>query len=201
MVTARTERNIGDGGKTCRGGLPRRTRSGTLRAKDHRLPTYRPGSTSSEVTYTSIETNWSSEPAKEGLKALVQKTRECIKGCVGQTAQTLINKLQTELSEVGAIIIATSARQKPFGAAERIIQSQLYRWARRKPAPTVTLRFSWKTQILQPGGPVRVFHADTRQRRGQSAVLRLYSIARTVLEWHIKVRGEANPYDPVHRVF
>ena len=33
------------------------------------------------------------KPAKEGLKALVQKTRECIKGCVGQTAQTLINKL------------------------------------------------------------------------------------------------------------
>lgn len=27
-------------------------------------------------------------------------------------------------------------------------------------------------------------------------VLRLYSIGRTVLEWHIKVRGEANPYDP-----
>ena len=29
---------------------------------------------------------------------------------------------------------------------------------------------------------------------GQSTVLRLYSIARTVLDWHIKVRGEANRY-------
>lgn len=32
-------------------------------------------------------------PAKEGLKALVQKIRESIKGCLGQTAQTLIAKL------------------------------------------------------------------------------------------------------------
>jgi len=33
---------------------------------------------------------------------------------------------------------------------------------------------------------------------GESKVLRLYSIAKTVIERHIKVRGEANPYDPVY---
>ena len=35
VVTARTKETLETGGKTCRGGLPRRTRSGTLRAKDH----------------------------------------------------------------------------------------------------------------------------------------------------------------------
>ena len=42
------------------------------------------------------------------------------------------------------------------------------------------------------------FAIRTRAATGESTVLRLYSIARTVLDWHIKVRGEANPYDPVY---
>ena len=42
------------------------------------------------------------------------------------------------------------------------------------------------------------FHAKIRTHTGESKALRLYSIARTVLEWHIKVRGEANPYDPIY---
>jgi hypothetical protein len=40
-----------------------------------------------------------------------------------------------------------------------------------------------------------------RTNTDKSAVLRLYSIARTVLEWHIKVRGEANPYDSVYTAY
>jgi RNA-directed DNA polymerase len=35
-----------------------------------------------------------------------------------------------------------------------------------------------------------------KDRTGQSKVLALHRIARTVIERHIKVRGEANPYDP-----
>jgi RNA-directed DNA polymerase len=42
------------------------------------------------------------------------------------------------------------------------------------------------------------FATRIRARTSENAVLRLYSIARTVLEWHIKVRGEANPYDPTY---
>ena len=33
------------------------------------------------------------KPAKDGRKGLVQKTRECIKGMLGQTAETLIKTL------------------------------------------------------------------------------------------------------------
>ena len=70
------------------------------------------------------------KPAKEGLKALVQKTRECIKGCVGQTAQTLINKLNPMIrgwANYHRYVCSAEA----FWTAERIIQDQLYRWARR----------------------------------------------------------------------
>ena len=42
------------------------------------------------------------------------------------------------------------------------------------------------------------FATRIRTSTGESKVLRSYSIARTVLDWHIKVRGEANPYDPIY---
>ena len=42
------------------------------------------------------------------------------------------------------------------------------------------------------------FNVRIRLRTGQSKVLRLYSMTRTVLERHIKVRGEATPYDSEH---
>ena len=41
------------------------------------------------------------KPAKEGLKALVQKTRECIKSMLGQTAETLIKMLNPITSSTG----------------------------------------------------------------------------------------------------
>ena len=40
------------------------------------------------------------------------------------------------------------------------------------------------------------FSIRFRDRKGQSRVLRLYRVAQTVIERHIKVRAGANPYDP-----
>jgi RNA-directed DNA polymerase len=118
------------------------------------------------------------KPARDGLKALVQKTRECIKGMLGQKGETLIKALNP--------LIRT---------AERIIRYQLLRWARRT-HPNKS--YGWlKRKYFSAGGSVG-FAIRTWAATGESAVLRLYSIARTVLDWHIKVRGEANPYDPVY---
>jgi len=132
------------------------------------------------------------KPAKEGLKALVQKTRECIKGRLGQTAQTLITALNPIIrgwANYHRYVCSAEA----FWTAERIIHYQLLRWARRT-HPNKS--YGWiKRKYFSLGD---TFGFATRIQKGTDpkAVLRLYSIARTVLEWHIKVRGEANPYDP-----
>jgi hypothetical protein len=41
-------------------------------------------------------------------------------------------------------------------------------------------------------------HASFSFHIATADVLRLYSIAKTVIERHIKVRGEANPYDSIY---
>src|SRR3989441_6542742 len=134
------------------------------------------------------------KPAKEGLKALVQKTRECIKGALGQTAETLIRKLNPIIrgwANYHRYVCSHSA----FWKADRVIHYQLLKWARRT-HPNKS--YGWlKRKYFSAGGSFG-FALRTWTATGESTVLRLYSIARTVLDWHIKVRGEANPYDPVY---
>jgi RNA-directed DNA polymerase len=132
------------------------------------------------------------KPAKEGLKALVQKTRECIKGMLGQTAQRLIATLNPIIrgwANYHRYICSSEA----FWTADRIIRYQLLRWARRT-HPNKS--YGWIRRKYFTVADSFGFATRVRNSSGESAVLRLYSIARTVLEWHIKVRGEANPYDP-----
>jgi RNA-directed DNA polymerase len=134
------------------------------------------------------------KPTKEGLKALVQKTRESIQGMLGQKAETLIKRLNPIIrgwANYHRHVCSTEA----FWTAERIIRYQLLRWARRT-HPNKS--YGWlKRKYFSAGGSFG-FAIRRRAAPGQSTVLRLYSIARTVLDWHIKVRGEANPYDPVY---
>ncbi len=132
------------------------------------------------------------KPAKEGRKALVQKTRECIKGARGRTAEMLIKALNP-IIRGWANYHRHVCSAEAFWTADRIIHHQLLRWARRT-HPNKS--YGWLKQKYFNLGGTFGFATSVRSGTDGKSVLRLYSIARTVLEWHIKVKGEANPYDP-----
>ena len=134
------------------------------------------------------------KPAKEGLKALVQKSRECIKGCLGQTAETLIAKLNP-IIRGWANYHRHVCSAKAFWNADRAIHYQLLRWAKRT-HPNKPYR--WLRQKYFSHAGRFGFFARKRTRTGESQVLRLHSTRQTAIERHIKVRGEANPYDPAY---
>jgi RNA-directed DNA polymerase len=132
------------------------------------------------------------KPAKDGLKALVHKTRETIKGMNGQTAATLIRKLNPVIRG-WANYHRHVCSGKTFWTLDKIIHHQILRWARRT-HPNKS--YGWlKRKYFNAAGSFG-FSTRIRTGTGESKVLRLYSIAKTVIERHIKVRGEANPYDP-----
>ena len=132
------------------------------------------------------------KPAKDGLKALVQKTRECIKGMLGQKAETLIAKLNPIIRGWANYHRYVCSR-KTFWTADHIIHHQVLRWARRT-HPNKS--YGWlKRKYFTAKGEFGFF-ARKRTQTGESQNLRLYSIAKAVIERHFKVRGETNPYDP-----
>lgn len=134
------------------------------------------------------------KPAKEGVKAIVKKVRQTIKEAVGQTAAILIRRLNP-IVRGWANYHRYVCSAKTFWTVGRIVQHQLLKWARRT-HPKKT--YGWlKNKYFSHGGQFGFF-ATERRRNGQTRVLRLQGIARTVLQRHIKVRGQANPYDPEH---
>jgi RNA-directed DNA polymerase len=132
------------------------------------------------------------KPAKDGLKALVRKTRETIKGANGQNAATLIRKLNPILRG-WANYHRHVCSGKVFCALNRVVNHQVLLWARRT-HPNKS--YGWLKQKYFNAEGIFGFAAKVPAGPGESRVLRLYSIAKTVIERHIKVRGEANPYDP-----
>jgi RNA-directed DNA polymerase len=54
----------------------------------------------------------------------------------------------------------------------------------------------WKQRkYFSATGKAGVFSVKVHRATGESRVLKLYSMASTKIERHIKVRGAANPYD------
>lgn len=132
------------------------------------------------------------KPRKEGVKALVRKARECIKSSRGQKAETLIRKLNPILRG-WANYHRYVCSAKTFWTAGNIIQHQLLRWARRT-HPNKS--YGWLKRKYFTVEDQFGFYARVKRRTGESQVLRLYQLSRTILLRHIKVKGDANPYDP-----
>jgi RNA-directed DNA polymerase len=132
------------------------------------------------------------KPARDGVKALLQKTRECIKATHGQTAATLIRKLNP-IVRGWANYHRHVCSAKTFCLADRIVHDQVLRWARRT-HPNKS--YGWLKRKYYGAAGTWGFSTRIRNGTGESKVLKLHPIAKTVIERHIKVRGEANPYDP-----
>ena len=132
------------------------------------------------------------KPAKDGTKALVRKTRECIKSMNGQKAESLIRKLNP-IVRGWANYHRHVCSAKTFGSVDLIIRIQLMKWARRThPNKSV----GWLKRKYFSAADAGTFSTRVRHRDGESHVLGLHRVARTVIERHIKVRGEATPFDP-----
>jgi RNA-directed DNA polymerase len=110
---------------------------------------------------------------------------------VGQTAEALIGKLNP-LVRGWANYHRHVCAGKAFGVVDRIIQTQLLGWARRK-HPNKSR--GWLKRRYFSAAGKGVFSTRKKTGAGESCVLALYRTAKTIIQRHIKVRGEANPYD------
>jgi RNA-directed DNA polymerase len=128
------------------------------------------------------------KPARDGTKAVVQ----CIKGMNGQKAETLIRKLNP-LVRGWTNYHRHVCSKRTFGSVDLILRIQLMKWARRThPKKSV----GWLKRKYFSAAGEGTFSISKRSRTGEKQVLALHRPAHTTIERHIKVRGEANPFDP-----
>jgi RNA-directed DNA polymerase len=132
-------------------------------------------------------------PAKSKVQILRQKISLLIKSALGLRQEALLRKLNP-LLRGWANYYRNGAAKRTFSNLDYHVYRQINRWiTRRHPNQSK----AWKRRkYFSADGPSGVFSVRVTTQKGESQVLKLYRIASTVIERHIKVRGLANPYDP-----
>ena len=85
--------------------------------------------------------------------------------------------------------------KRTCGRVDYYLGVMLWRWARRE-HPNKSRR--WIKGRYFRADPQGSFSVRIQDREGKERVLKACRVAQTVIERHIKVRGQANPYDPEH---
>jgi RNA-directed DNA polymerase len=132
-------------------------------------------------------------PAKSKVQSLRQKIRQLIQSALGLSAEALLRQLNP-LLRGWANYFRNGAAKRTFTKLSYYVHHQLWRWVtRRHPKKTQ----AWKQrQYFCAAGQPGLFSVKAQRVKGEPRVLKLYHMASTKIERHIKVQGAANPYDP-----
>jgi RNA-directed DNA polymerase len=131
-------------------------------------------------------------PAKSKVQTLREKIKQRVQSALGQTQEELVRQLNP-LLRGWANYFRHAAAKATFSKLDYYVFCRLWRWAtRRHPAKTR----AWKKRKYFSAGNDGSFSVRDHRPEGEPRVLKLYRLASTKIQRHIKVRGAANPYDP-----
>ena len=131
-------------------------------------------------------------PTRQSVRSVLEKARQLIRQGRGLAAAVLIRKL-SPLLRGWANYHRHVVSKRVFDRVGHCLKTMLWRWARRN-HPNKSR--GWIKRRYHSADQHGAFSVWVSDREGKKRVLSVYSVARTVIERHIKVRGEANPYQP-----
>ncbi len=132
-------------------------------------------------------------PAKSKVKILREKIARRIHAALGLSQEELLHQLNP-LLRGWANYYRNGAAKRTFDKVDYYVFRKVWHWIHRRHPDKSR---SWKLRkYFSAAGDKGGFSVKTHSKRGEPRVLRLYRMASTIIERHIKVRGAANPYDP-----
>jgi retron-type reverse transcriptase len=134
------------------------------------------------------------KPSKKNTRTFLQKVRELVRQNTGAPTAALIRQLNPVIrgwANYHRHIVA----KRVFSRVDNVIFRLLWKWARRR-HPRKGARWVKRRYFDRVGTRDWWFFADAQTRDGQTLRLRLVHATATPIRRHIKVRSEANPYDP-----
>jgi RNA-directed DNA polymerase len=134
------------------------------------------------------------KPSRKSVKSLVRKVREVIKVNKPTPAGQLIGQLNPLVRGWANDHCQVVSKVTCAKMAHAIFQA-LWRWAKRRHPhkPPGWIRRKYVTRVADNRW---VFYGTTITRQGKTREHRLIRRAYTPIKRHIKVKAEANPYDP-----
>jgi RNA-directed DNA polymerase len=139
------------------------------------------------------------KPSKKNIKTFLDGIRRTIKAALGISAVDLINELNPKIRG-WANYHRHVVSKRIFDHVDSVIFNGLWRWARRRHRNKDPRWLKQKYFELRRERDWSFF-GETCGGDGQTSKVWLHCASSTPIKRHIKVRGEANPYDPAYETY
>jgi RNA-directed DNA polymerase len=139
------------------------------------------------------------KPSKKNVKTFLDGIRRTIKAAHGVSAADLIDQLNPKIRG-WANYHRHVVSKRTFGRVDHSIFSSLWKWARRR-HPNKSPRWFKPKYFAQRGNRDWSFFGETCDDEGQTNTVWLHYAKSTPIKRHVKVKGEANPYDPTYETY
>ena len=139
------------------------------------------------------------KPSKKNVKTFLDGIRRTIKAAHGVSAADLIDQLNPKIRG-WANYHRHVVSKRTFGRVDHSIFSSLWKWARRR-HPNKSPRWFKPRYFAHRGNRDWSFFGETCDDEGQTNKVWLHYAKSTPIKRHVKVKGEANPYDPTYETY
>ena len=139
------------------------------------------------------------KPSKKNVKTFLDGIRGTIKAALGMSAADLIDQLNPKIRG-WANYHRHVVSKRTFARVDYSIFHRLWRWARRR-HPKKSSTWLKEKYYERNRGRNWCFFGERYDDEGQSSKAWLYHASSTPIKRHIKVKGEANPYDPAYETY
>jgi RNA-directed DNA polymerase len=134
------------------------------------------------------------KPAKKNVQAFLRKIRSTIKAAKMAKQERLIGTLNPMIRG-WANYHRNQVANDAFRKVDHLIWQMLWRWARRR-HPAKSLRWVKERYFHQIGREDWVFGVKTTSANDDKKWVTLAKARNIQIRRHVKVKGEANPFDP-----
>jgi RNA-directed DNA polymerase len=139
------------------------------------------------------------KPSKKSIQRFLDGIRETIKAALGKSAADLINELNPKIRG-WANYHRHVVSKRTFNRVDHSIFYKLWQWARRR-HPDKDPCWLKQKYFERHLGRDWFFFGETWDEEGQPVKVRLLLASRIPIKRHVKVRSEANPYDPAYETY
>ena len=139
------------------------------------------------------------KPSKKNVGTFLKGIRRIIKDAHGVSAADLIDQLNPKIRG-WANYHRHVVSKRTFGRVDYTLFSSLWKWARRR-HPNKSPRWFKPKYFDRRGNRDWSFFGETCDDEGRPTKVWLYYAKSTPIKRHVKVKGEANPYDPTYETY
>lgn len=138
-------------------------------------------------------------PSKKNVQTFLEKIRETIKANKSASAGTLILQLNPMIRG-WANYHRHVVSSEMFKSVDRAIYQSLWQWAQRRHR-NKSAQWIKRKYFHSFGSKNWVFSGEIGGKEGKTQAVRLFYATSLPIERHIKIKGDANPYDPQWEIY